>query len=246
VKGYGDETYGDRWAEIYDEFHADLAWLQTEPATETLAELAGAGPVLELAIGTGRLALPLAERGVDVHGVDASEEMVARLRAKPGGDRIPVTMGDFGDVPVDGRYRLIFVAFNTLFGLRSQEDQLRCFRNVAAHLSEGGAFAIEAFVPDVTRFERGQRTAAVKVELDEVVLEVSQHDPVAQRVTSQQVRLTEGGVRLFPVVIRYAYPSELDLMAELAGLRLRDRWQSWRREPFTAASERHVSVYVPA
>jgi SAM-dependent methyltransferase len=246
VKGYDDATYGDRWAEIYDEYHTGADWLLTEPAVETLADLAGGGPVLELAIGTGRLALPLAERGLEIQGIDASEEMVARLRAKPGGDRIPVTMGDFGEVGVDGRYRLIFIAFNTLFGLLTQDAQLRCFRNVAAHLTDDGVFAIEVFVPDVTRFDRGQRIGAVKVELDEVVLEASQHDPVSQVVSAQNLIVRESGVRLYPTVIRYAYPSELDLMARLAGLRLRDRWANWRRDPFTRTSLAHVSVYERA
>jgi SAM-dependent methyltransferase len=243
VKDYDETTYGDRVADVYDTWYADL---DPGPAATTLAELAGGGRALELAIGTGRIALPLAERGVEVHGIDASEAMVARLRAKPGGERIPVTMGDFADVGVDGRYALVFVAFNTFFALLTQEDQVRCFANVAAHLDEGGAFVLEAFVPDLGRFSRNQRVDTTRVEADSVMLNVSIHDPVGQRVSSQHVVLDGGGVRLQPVAIRYAFPAELDLMARLAGLELRERWGGWSREPFTAASGNHVSVYAAA
>jgi SAM-dependent methyltransferase len=240
MKDYGPKTYGDRIADVYDAFYPDL---DTEGAVETLFELAGGGPVLELAIGTGRLALPLAERGLEVHGIDASEAMVAKLRQEPGGDRIPVTMGDFAEVDVEGTYALVFVGFNTFFALQSQDDQVQCFANAAAHLAEGGVFAVEGFVPDLARFDRGQRTQATTVAVDQVLLETSRHDPVAQRVESQHVVITNSGTRLYPVSIRYAFPPELDLMARLAGLELTDRWGGWRREPFTASSSRHVSVY---
>jgi SAM-dependent methyltransferase len=244
VDSYGPPTYGDRIADRYDEWFGMPQ--DTPDAVAFLAEAAGGGPVLELAIGTGRLGLPLAERGLEVHGIDASEAMVARLRAKPGGERIPVTMGDFAEVGVEGSYRLIFVAFNTFFALPTQEEQVRCFANVAAHLAPGGAFVIEAFVPDLARFDRGQRVAAQRVDADGVVLEVSTHDAAEQRTNSMHVVLQEEGVRMYPVQIRYAYPPELDLMARLAGLRLRARWGGWRREPYSAASERHVSVYEEA
>jgi SAM-dependent methyltransferase len=240
MEGYGPETYGDRIADVYDGLYQGL---DTEAAVEALAQLAGARPVLELAIGTGRLALPLAERGLEVHGIDASEAMVAKLREKPGGDTIPVTMGDFADVGVDGEYSLVFVAFNTLFGLQTQEDQLRCFANVAAHLADGGVFVIEVFFPDLARFDRNQRTQTNTLEPDRVFLDASRHDPVEQRVDSQHVVITEEGTKLYPVSIRYAFPGELDLMARLAGLELQNRWGGWRREPFTAASGSHVSVY---
>jgi SAM-dependent methyltransferase len=241
VEGYEPETYGERIAARYDEMFAEL---DPTDAVEALARLAGdRGPVLELAIGTGRIALPLAERGLEVHGVDASEAMVERLRAKPGGDRIPVTMGNFADVPVEGRYAVVFVAFNTFFALQSQDEQVRCFENVAAHLADDGVLALEAFVPDLTRFDRGQRVGAIKVELDEIQLEVTRYDPVEQRSTSQHVFLSASGVELTPVVVRFAWPSELDLMARLAGLRLRERWAGWDGQPFTAESVRHVSVY---
>jgi SAM-dependent methyltransferase len=240
MEGYGPETYGDRIADVYDGLYSGL---DTDGAVETLAALAGAGPVLELAIGTGRIALPLADRGLEVHGIDASEAMVAKLREKPDGAAIPVTMGDFADVAVEGRFSLVFVAFNTLFALLTQEDQLRCFENAAARLTGDGVFVIEVFVPDLARFDRGQRTQTNFVETDRVMLDASRHDPVAQRVDSTHVVITEGSTKLYPVNVRYAFPPELDLMARLAGLHLRERWGDWRRGPFTARSDRHVSVY---
>jgi SAM-dependent methyltransferase len=241
MEEYGPATYGDRIADVYDALYEET--LDTDRAVEALAELARGGPVLELAIGTGRLALPLAERGLEVHGVDASERMVEKLRAKPGGEAIKVTMGDFADVPVEATYRLIFIAFNTLFALLTQEDQLRCFANATQHLTDDGVFVIEAFFPDLARFDRGQRTQATWVDAGRVMLDASRHDAVGQRVDSQHVVITEKGTKLYPVSIRYAFPSELDLMARLAGLELRERWGSWKREPFTAESGRHVSVY---
>jgi SAM-dependent methyltransferase len=243
MKDYELSTYGDSIADVYDTWHGEDYPFQTEESLELLAELAGPGPVLELAIGTGRLALPLAARGLELHGVDASEAMVSKLREKPGGEAIPVTMGDFADVPVDGSYRLIFVTFNTFFALQSQDEQVRCFENVAAHLEQDGVFLIEVFVPDLSRFDRGQRVSAFKVEADRVVVNVDSHEPVQQMVSSQHVQLTESGLRFFPVSIRYAFPGELDLMARLAGLELRERWAGWDREPFGAGSSRHISVY---
>lgn len=243
MSDYDAASYGDKIADVYDEWYAQL---DTSGAVDLLAELAGPGPVLELGIGTGRVALPLAERGLEVHGIDASQAMVAKLRGKPGGDRIPVTIGDFAELEIEGRFALIAVAFSTLFSLLSQEEQVRCFRNVARHLTDDGLFVVEAFVPDVSRFDRNQRVSASKVRSDEVQLETSQHDPPRQRVDSHHVVVTEAGIKMYPVSIRYAYPSELDLMAQLAGLQLRDRWGGWRREPFNASSVWHVSVYERA
>jgi SAM-dependent methyltransferase len=203
------------------------------------------GPALELGIGTGRLALPLAAGGVAVHGIDLSEPMVARLRAKPGGEAVGVTIGDFADVGrlVAGPFALVFVAFNTLFELASQDDQLRCVEGVAAVLAPGGAFVVEAFVPDLTRLE--QSVAATHVGTDEVVLNASRHDPLTQQVRGHDIVVVDGRVVLEPWSIRYATVPELDLMARLAGLRLRERHGGWSGEPFTAASTRHVSVYMP-
>ncbi len=211
-----------------------------------LASLAGDGPVLELAIGTGRIALPLAERGVEICGIDASEKMVAGLRAKPGGASIQVSFGNFADVAIDGRYRLIYVVFNTLFALQTQEAQMRCFENVAAHLVDGGVFVVEAFVPDLTRFDRNQRVEVNKVGLNEVWLHADRHHPAEQRVESEVVQLSEEGIRFYPVRIRYAYPSELDLMAQLGGLRLRERYDDWKRTPYTGFTGTCVSVYEVA
>ena len=236
---YSESTYGDRSAPIYDQWHPDA------PAEMIVAlmDLAGAGPVLELGIGTGRIALKLAEQGLDVHGIDSSEPMIAKLRAKADAYRIPVTLGNFAEVGVDGEYTLIFVVFNTFFCLASQEEQVHCFANVAKRLRRGGLFLIEAFVPDLSRFTRGQNTSSTKVEADEVRLEFSRHDPLTQRTFSQQVVINEAGPRLYPIQVRYAWPSELDLMARLAGMQLRERWSNWRREPLTTESTHHVSIY---
>ncbi len=241
---YDPPRYGDLWADTYDELHADMAG--QDDCVDLLRRLSGRGPVLELAVGTGRIALPLASAGIEVHGIDASEAMVARLREKRGGDEIAVHMGDIADVAVDGRFRLIYLVFNTLFALTTQELQTRCFVNVARHLTQDGAFVIEAFVPDPARFDRGQRVSVARMEEDAVQLDVARHDGATQRISSHRVLIRDGGVRLLPVELRYAWPSELDLMAQLAGLRLQERWGGWRREEFTSSSAQHVSLYVPA
>lgn len=247
MEDFEASTYGDRFADIYDDVHAHLSTPEVvDPMVDVLAELAGDGRVLELGIGTGRIALPLAARGVEVHGLDASEAMVAKLREKPGGDAIPVTIGDFEQMPVVGRYPLIFIAFNTFFALPDQEAQINCFRNVAARLEDGGVFLLTAFVPDMTRFDRGQRVSAGIVELDRLSINLDSHDAATQTVSSSHLYITSEGVRMYPVSIRYAWPSELDLMARLAGLRLRHRWSDWRRNPFTSSSTNHVSVYERA
>jgi SAM-dependent methyltransferase len=243
MNAYTAETYGERVADVYDEWYADY----DEAMIPVLAELARGRRALELGIGTGRVALPLAAQGVEVHGIDASPAMVARLHAKPDGARLPVTIGDFTEVRVTGEFDLAYVVFNTFFALPTQEAQVRCFQSVAAHLAPGGCFLLEAFVPDVTRFDRyGTTNKPVRVTNDRVELDVSQHDATAQRVISQKVLLMDGQVRLYPVQIRYAWPSELDLMARLAGLRLRARWGGWQREPFTAQSGKHISIYERA
>jgi len=211
---------------------------------EFLAALARGGPALELAIGTGRIALQLAAAGIRVDGIDLSPEMIARLREKPGGAGLDVTLGDFSLVEVDGRYRLIYLVFNTLFNLLTQDAQVRCFENVATHLEDDGVFVVEAFTPGyLHRLRDGQYVDAEAIEVDAVRLDVGRHDPVNQILDESHVHLTGDGVKLFPIVCRYAWPSELDLMARIAGLRLHDRWGGWRSEPFTAESRRHVSVY---
>jgi hypothetical protein len=236
---YGDETYGERVAAVFDDWYADY----DPDAINVLAELAGSGRALALGIGTGRIALPLTARNVEVQGVDSAPSMITRLRAKPQGDRVPVSLGNFADVSIDGKFALVYIVFNTFFALSSQDEQVRCFRNVAKHLSSSGCFVIEAFVPDMKRFNGGQVNWATKVTADRVELDVGQHDAAEQRVNSQKVVITDGKINLFPVQLRYAWPSELDLMAQLAGLRLRERWSDWQRNPFNSESKKHISIY---
>lgn len=241
---YGPSTYGDRIAGVYDARYSELPFggdLATSVAL--LRELAVDGRALELGIGTGRVALPLRAAGVEVHGIDASQPMVDLLRTKPGGDDIHVTIGDFRDFSLGTRFGLVYVVFNTFFGLLTQDDQVTCMGAIARHLTDDGAFVMEAFVPDLSRFDRGQRVSATRVEPDEIELEVSKHDPVEQRTDSKHVVIREEGVRLYPVKVRYAFVSELDLMAKLAGMRLRERWADWDRSPFTSDSPKHISVW---
>jgi SAM-dependent methyltransferase len=241
VPDYDAATYGDCIAEVYDEWFGVPS--DTEDTVGFLSDLAGPGPVLELGIGTGRVALPLVQRGHEVHGVDASEAMVEKLRAKAGGEGIPVSIGDFAELDIEEEFFLVYVVFNTFFALLSQEDQVRCFSSVGRRVREGGVFVIEAFVPDMTRWDGNQRIETSHVGDDSVVLDAARHDPVEQRVTSNHLVVSQVGVKMYPVRLRYAWPSELDLMARLAGLRLRERWGGWRREPFTVSSVTHVSVY---
>lgn len=242
--GYGPSTYGDRIASIYDEMYAEVPYARDVSITvQFLSSFAGDGPVLELGIGTGRVAIPLAAAGVEVHGIDASEAMVERLRSKAGGDAIPVTIGDFREFSLDARFTAIYVPFNTFFGLLTQDDQVACFRAVAKHLTSDGVFVMEAFVFDPTFFDHDQRVSVTKVDPEGVSLDVTKHDPVKQRSDSQHVVIREDGIRLFPVKIRYAHASELDLMARLAGLRLRERWADWDRTPFSSSSGKHISVW---
>jgi len=235
-------SYGDTWAAIYDDVHSHL---DPTVAVEVLAELAGTGPALELGTGTGRIAIPLAARGVNVHGIESSQAMLDRMRAKPGGADLPVTLGDFTDVAVDGEYALVFVVSSTLYGLLTQAAQVACVRNVAARLTSGGVFVFEGFVPDPARFNANQRVQVHRVESTRIDLVVARHDPVQQRVTSQHIVAGPDGVQLFPVEVRYVWPSELDLMAELAGLRLRERWGDWQRAEYTGSGA-HVSIYERA
>ncbi len=233
--------FGELWADDYDEGEV----LDPAPAVEFLAGLAGDGRVLELAIGTGRVGLPLASRGITVEGVEASEKMVARLRAKPGGEQIPVTIGDMAEVPARGPFRLVYLVYNTLFNLLDPDRQADCFRNVAKVLDADGAFVIECYVPDPARFDRGQRVEALAVTEDSATLEVYRHDAAAQRFISQKITFDGQGIRLRPHAERYCWPGELDLMAGRAGLRLRERYGDWDRRPFGSDSRDHVSVYRP-
>ncbi len=236
---YQPETYGEKIADIYDDWYSS----PEEASISLLSDLAHRGRVLELGIGTGRIALPLKEKGIDIHGIDASPSMIEKLRAKPDGKDIPITLGDFSEVPVEGKYDLIFVVFNTFFSLLTQETQLECIQNVAKHLTGKGSFLIEAFVPDLGRFDRGQSVRSTEVGENRVKIDVSQHNPLKQHVTSQHMILTDNGIRLYPVTIRYTWPSELDMMARVAGMKLVDRWGDWERGPFSTGSGKHISVY---
>ncbi len=232
-------TYGERIAGIYDQLYPEL----NPRMIDVLATLAGQGRVLELGIGTGRVAPPLKAAGAHIEGIDASEAMLERLRAKPGGSEIPVTLGNFAGVPVEGPFRLIFVVFNTFFALLTQDEQIGCFQSVSERLTDDGCFVVEAFVPDPTRFVRNQAVTTSGLTDDGVELDVSRYDRHRQLITTQHVHLSEKGVNLYPVQQRFAWPSELDLMARLAGMRLRERWADWDRSSFHADSGKHVSVY---
>ncbi len=245
MKAYDDATYGERIAGVYDEFYTGAE----EDAVDLLCELAADGRVLELGIGTGRIALPLAERGLEVVGIDASEAMIDKLRAKPCGGEIHVVQGSFAEIPseLDGEcFDLAFVVFNTFFALLTQEEQVRCFHSVAAHLADGGRFLIEAFVPDLARFDDGQTVRLIHLSEKSVRLDVAQLDRASQQISSQHAVLTETGIQLYPVKLRYAWPAELDLMARLTGLTLQHRWGSWRKDAFTEKSGKHISIYGQA
>jgi SAM-dependent methyltransferase len=241
VDGYDATSYGERISGIYDSWYDES--LDPTLAVELLADLAGSGRALELGIGTGRVAVPLAGRGIDVSGIDASDSMVERLRAKPGGDRIPVAMGDFADVNVDGSFTLIYVPFATFYALLTQEEQVRCLRNVAARLEPGGRFVMDGFVPDAARAVSPLPVSTETFNLNEVVLDAMRHDPLNQIIEGHHIVISRQGTELYPLRIRYCYPSELDLMAQLAGLFLEDRYADYDRSPFTGSSESHVSVY---
>jgi SAM-dependent methyltransferase len=248
VANGGDPAeYGDRIADVYDDWHGERD--DVSPVVEFLASRAGERPVLELGIGTGRIALPLAARGLRVDGIDASERMVQRLHGKPGGKSLAVTIGDFADVRAPGGpYGLVYVVFNTFFALLTQEDQVRCFGNVAASLLPGGAFVMEAFVPDLNLYDHGQQRVRVDgFEQDATRLSATLHDRATQRFRARHMVLSADGVQTYPVELRYAWPSELDLMARLAGMEPAGRWEGWERRPFTSASPTHVSVWqMPA
>jgi len=235
-----ENYFGEDVAARYDETIGEWSDPElVEQAVELLAELADGGAALELGIGTGRIALPLLARGVPVQGIDLSQEMVARLRAKPGGDAIPVASGDFATTRVDGTFSLSYVVFNTIMNLRTQEAQVACFANAAAHLEPGGCFVVEIMLPELKRLPRGESFVAFSVAPEH--LGFDEYDLVGQRLTSHHYYPETGDHSTFPG--RYIWPSELDLMAQLAGMELRDRWSDWSREPFTAESTKHVSVW---
>lgn len=243
MRGYDEATYGKLWGPFYDDLYGDVE----DSVIDLLARHAGTPPrALELAIGTGRIAVPLRERGVEIVGIDASEEMVAKLREKPGGGTIPVVMGDFADVEVDDTFPLAYLAFNTIFALLTQERQIECFGNVAEHLEPGGRFIIDCFVPDLKRFDHHNTRLGVSSidSVTEHTYEMTIYHPVEQRLDTHVVkRLDSGETVVLPVEVRFAWPSELDLMARLAGLELEDRFGWYDLRPFNERSSSHMSIY---
>jgi SAM-dependent methyltransferase len=206
-----------------------------------LAELSGGGRALEFGIGTGRIALPLSERGIGVHGIDLSNAMVAKLRGKPGADAIDVTIGDFSTTAVDGSFALVYVVFNTIMNLTTQQAQVDCFRNAAAHLEPGGCFVVEVGVPDLQRLPAGDTFRVFRAR--ENYWGIDEYDVVTQGLWSHHVTIVDGRAERFSAPFRYVWPSELDLMAQLAEMKLRERWGGWNREAFTGDSGEHVSVW---
>lgn len=236
---YDASIYGERISSKYDEWYGSCE----ESVINLISEYADGGSIFELGIGTGRIAIPLAHRGLDVAGIDASKAMVEELKKKPGSESICVHIGDFSSFSTEKNYDMAFVAFNTFFLLPDQEQQINCFRSVHRLLSNAGRFLIESFVPDPKRFDKGQTVRTVDLNDGSVKLECSRHDTVNQVVTSQIVHISENGVNLYPVRVRYAWPSEIDLMARLTGFVLLERWGGWKKEPFSESSGYHVSVY---
>jgi SAM-dependent methyltransferase len=239
----GDDGYFDeRVAARYDESSVEMFQPEAvDPVLDFLADLAGSGRALELAIGTGRIALPLAQRGVPVHGIDMSKAMVARLRAKPGGEDIGVTIGDFATTTVDGAFSVAYLVFNTISNLTTQEEQVACFRNVAAHLEPGGCFVIEVGIPELQRLPPGETFRVFHA--SESRWGIDEYDVANQGLISHHFEIVDGRLERNSVPFRYTWPSELDLMAQLAGMSLRERWSGWKREPFTSESRKHVSVW---
>jgi SAM-dependent methyltransferase len=237
-----EDHFGERVAERYDESSADMFDpAVVAPTLDFLAALAGEGAALELGIGTGRIALPLSQRGVRVHGIDLSEAMVARLRAKPGAEEIGVTIGDFSTAKVDGTFSLAYLVFNTINNLTTQDEQVACFQNVASHLEPGGCFVIEVGVPQLQRLPPGETVRPFDVSPDH--LGFDEYDIASQGLISHHYSLVDGVWEAASTPFRYVWPAELDLMARLAGMRLRERWSGWKHEPFTSESRTHVSVW---
>ncbi len=237
-----EDHFGEEIAAHYDDPSDEMFQPAViEPVVDFLADLAGDGAALELGIGTGRIALPLAQRGVEVHGIDLSDAMVARLRGKPGGEEIPVVLGDFATARAEGRFSLAYLVFNTINNLTTQDEQVACFENVAAHLEPGGHFVIEVGVPQLQRLPPGETVRPFA--LTPTHLGFDEFDVGRQGLISHHYELVDGVWRSDSIPFRYVWPSELDLMARLAGMTLRERWSGWRREPFTSESRQHVSVW---
>ncbi|MDP9223238.1 MAG: class I SAM-dependent methyltransferase [Actinomycetota bacterium] len=242
---HDDGYFDERVAARYDESEAEMFDPSAvDPIVDLIVELGGRGRALELGIGTGRIALPLAQRGVPVHGIELSKAMVARLRAKLGGKDIGVTIGDFATTTVDGAFSVAYLVFNTIFNLTTQSAQVACFRNVARHLEPSGCFVIEVGVPGLQRLPPGETVQAFHV--SDARWGFDEYDVATQALTSHHFETIDGRLEHHSVPFRYAWPSELDLMAQLAGMKLRARWSGWKREPFTSESRKHVSVWEKA
>lgn len=240
MKEFGPATFGELNADEYDALHNPGT---TEECVSLMADLAGDGDVLELAIGTGRIALPLAARGLRISGFDASPEMLEILRGKPGGSDLKTWVADMASFEMDQTFDFAFLVFNTLYNLTTQDQQIRCFQQVAKHLKPGGQFLVEAFMPSRESFENNQAVRTKHVGFDRVWLEAVQHDPINQQLNYQRVRITENGTQLKPLPMRYVWPSELDLMARIAGLKPVSKWGGWHKQPLSPASEMYVALY---
>ena len=236
------DYFGEPVAQRYDASTADLFDPEiVNPVVDFLVDLSVDGTALELGIGTGRIALPLAQRGIRVHGIDLSEAMVARLRAKPGAEEIGVTIGDFATTTVEGRFSVAYLVFNTIMNLTTQDEQVACFQNVAAHLQPGGHFVIEVMVPDLQRLPPGETVRPFTVSATR--LGFDEYDIASQGLISHHYWAVDGKLEGDSMPFRYVWPEELDLMARLAGMSLRERWSGWKREPFTSESRQHISVW---
>ena len=239
---HDDGSFDEVIAAGYDESSADMFDPDVlGPAVDFLAELAGKGRALELGIGTGRVALPLAERGVLVHGIELSSAMASKLREKPGGDAIDVTIGDFATTTVEGSFALVYLVYNTIMNVTTQDGQVAVFRNAAEHLEPGGRFVIEVMIPQLQRLPPGDTHQVFEAGGDH--WGVDEYDVATQGLVSHHFSLVDGTFRRSSMPFRYVWPAELDLMAELGGMRLRERWGGWRREPFSGESRTHVSVW---
>ena len=241
MDGYGPGTYGERWADVYDDWYGGVS--DVDGTVARIGDLAAGRRVLELGVGTGRLAIPLAANGADVTGLDASPEMLARLRAKPGGRDVKLVIGDMAAPPLRGPFGVAFAAFNTFFNLPTPEAQRRCVEQVASLLQPDGVLVVEGLLPGDELDAPAGDVAPRTIALDRVVLTVSRHEPHEQTITGQHVEITETGIRLRPWVVRYVRPEQLDALAAGAGLSLVERWGGWRREPFDPGGAGHVSVY---
>jgi SAM-dependent methyltransferase len=241
MQGFGPKTFGELYAEEYDALHNPGT---TEDCVNLIADLAHDRSILELAIGSGRIALPLKARGIDVCGFDASPEMVELLKQKPGGEAIETWVADMADFHLDRRFGFAYLVFNTLYNLTTQDAQVKCFQCVADHLEPGGQFLIEAFMPNRERFQDNQAVRTKYVSMNTAWLEAAQHNPVTQTIYYQRIRITEEGTRLMPLAMRYVWPSELDLMAALAGFEPVAKWGGWHKQPLTPSSDMYVALYA--